>query len=192
MRVFTLLVVVALLVPIAVAADGLPEIDVEGLLDDLPRSTVRELRKSPDRFVEEVAGIIMGYGAGGSIDAAGVERYVAVRRAYIRAREMRRLLLADLNNNGAVDEAEIGVLIGAAAATARGRLLLAFRTADADGDGRVDLGELRAYAEDKALAELTSSDADALRALMAFDIDGDGRVVLDEVVLATQAFQREV
>ena len=67
-------------------------------------------------------------------------------RARIRAREIRRLLRADLDDDGVVAEAEISVLIAAEAATARGRLYLAFRSADQAGGGpdeRVDLDEMR-------------------------------------------------
>lgn len=174
-------------------ADPIPSsrFDVSGLVETLPDKTLKKLQKAPDRFIESAAGLILGFGTDGGIDLAGIDRSIAMERARVRAREMRRLMTADLDNDGAVTRAEIGALVAAERAGARGRLFLAHRAADLDGDGRVSAAELRAHAQARAMQALSESDAAHLRAFMGFDLDADGQVTLDEVIVVVQAFRQE-
>ncbi|MCB1359509.1 MAG: hypothetical protein KDK53_24350 [Maritimibacter sp.] len=164
--------------------------ETASMLADLPERKLEELRRSPRAFIEMAADMIYGFGTAGALGPEGIDRYIAMGRAQIRAREIRRFLLADLDDDGVVTEAEINVLIAAEAATSRGRLYLAFRSADTAGgapDGRVDLDEMRAHASRVALEEIDAVKVDRIRSILLFDLDGDGRVTLPEVTDAVEA-----
>ena len=103
----------------------------------LPDKTVKRLRTSPDRYVQEAGRLIFGYGTDGAIDAAGLVRYVALQRASIRARSLRSFLDSDLDNDGAVTGEEIAARADTLASDARGRLRFARKAADLNRDGRV-------------------------------------------------------
>ncbi|HEX9859463.1 MAG TPA: hypothetical protein VGA75_13975 [Paracoccaceae bacterium] len=184
---WVLLMVVLGCAPAAQAQDG-----GAGLMQGLPGKTVKKLRDAPERFITEAAGLILGHGGARGIDAAGIERFIALERAGHRAREMRRLLLADLDNDGAVTGAEVAVLAAAVSAGERGRLQMGHRAADADRDGAISMAELRAHAQARALEQLSDADAELLRGFIGFDLDGDGFVSVEEVTRVAQALKQEV
>jgi len=165
---------------------------LSALTESLPDKTLKRLVEAPDRFVEEAAELILGFGGPEGLAPAGIETAIAVRRAHVRAREIRRFALADLDNDGRLALREVQTYLPTQAAGQRARLLLGHGAADADADGVVRMDELRAYAQVLALEELPESDAALLRAFMGFDLDGDGFVQVHEVVRAVQAQQREV
>lgn len=136
-------------------------------------------RADPDGFLDEAAALILGYGRDGRIDAAGIERFLSVERARQRVAARRRLMLADLDDDGAVTTQELAVLLAADGAGPRGRLAMAHLRADADGDGTVSAGELTAHA--RAAAQSLAPGLTDMRSLLAFDRDGDGAVGLPEL-----------
>ena len=138
-------------------------------------------RKLPARFETDAAAVILGYGGPRGVDAKGIEAAIAVERASLRVRAMRRLMLADLDDDGAASRAELAVLMGAADAGGRARLWAAFGEADADGDGSVSAAEMHAAAAASAEAALARGSARQLRGLMALDADADGFVTLGEL-----------
>lgn len=140
---------------------------------------VERARADPDGFLDDAAGLILGYGRDGRIDAAGIERFLSVQRAKLRVAAQRRLMLADLDGDGAVTSAELAVLLSAEGAGPRGRLAVAHLRADADGDGTVDAAELAAHA--RAAAQALPAGLTDLRTLPALDRDGDGAVGLAEM-----------
>lgn len=155
--------------------------DVATVLQALPEKSLKKLRGAPEVFLEDAAGLIYGFGDKGAIDAAGIDAFVAFERARLRAREMARYLVADLNNDGDIDRVELAQLADAAAAGKRGRLQRGFDQADSDVNGVLTAVELRRYAQGVALADMTDADADALRGLLLFDLDGNGFVAMEEV-----------
>ncbi|WP_299373440.1 EF-hand domain-containing protein [uncultured Tateyamaria sp.] len=155
---------------------------IDALTARTPGTTLNRLRARPDAFVEEAAGLILGYGGPDGLSAQDIETAIAAERARLRAREMRRLLEADLNDDLAVTRAEMAVILRAASATMRGRLLVWHRAADRDGDGTASWQELRQFAALRANVGLNDQTAASMRAMMTFDLDGDGRVALDEVL----------
>ncbi|WP_147103830.1 hypothetical protein [Tateyamaria sp. syn59] len=159
---------------------------VDVLVARTPGATLDRMRDRPDRFVQEAAGLILGYGGPLGLSAEDVETAIDAERARLRAREMRRLLEADLNNDLNVTRAELDVLVRAASATMRGRLLVWHRAADADGNGTVRWAELRSFAVKRADADMSESAVAAMRGMMTFDLNGDDRVLLDEVLQAMQ------
>ncbi|MBY5933076.1 hypothetical protein KUV51_08715 [Tateyamaria omphalii] len=159
---------------------------VDVLVARTPGATLDRMRDRPDHFVQEAAGLILGYGGPEGLGAADIETAIDAERARLRAREMRRLLEADLNNDLSVTRAELDVLVRAASATMRGRLLVWHRAADTDGDGTVRWAELRSFAAKRAEAEMSESAIAAMRAMMTFDLNGDDLVVLDEVLEAME------
>jgi hypothetical protein len=157
---------------------------LEALAGRTPGSMLSEMRGDPDAFLEEAAGVILGFGGRDGIDAPGLEDAVAASRAQVRAREIRRLLQADLNNDLAIDRHERDVAIATASATMRGRLMNWHLTADRSGDGTVSWSELRGFAQDVSVKVLSEDRAAAIRALMVFDLDGNGRVTVAELRMA--------
>ncbi|SLN57768.1 EF hand [Falsiruegeria litorea R37] len=139
------------------------------------------LRDKPDAFYEAATELIIGYGSSGRIDAEGIERMIALRRASLRAGHIRRLLVADLDNDGSVTRAEVGTVLPTLSATVRSRLVHAHRAADQNMDGIVRPDELRDTAQ--AMARKTASDRSFLkyRYVLMADLDNDGWVTLDEV-----------
>lgn len=172
-------------------AQDAPSFDVSALMERLPDKTLKSLRRAPDRFIEEAAVLIVGFGVDAGLNLAGIDRYIALERARTRARETAQLMRADLDNNQVISRAEVEVLIATQSATLRGRILLGFRGADTDKDDTVSAAELRSFAQSRALARLSAEDAAILRAYIGFDLDRDGYVTLDEVILVVQAFQSE-
>lgn len=130
-----------------------------------------------------MAGLILGHGTAGGIDAAGLQQSVDLRRAAIRAREIARLLKADRDGDMRVDRAELEVLQSLSTSGVRGRLEVAFREADSDGSGIVDPPELHDHAGRRAMIEVSPRHEADLMTLMALDQDRDAHVSIDEVAL---------
>lgn len=172
-------------------AQDVPPFDVSALMERLPDKTLKSLRRAPDRFIEEAAELIVGFGGDAGLNLAGIDRYIALERARTRAREIAQLMRADLDNDQMISRAEVEALIATQSATLRGRILLGFRGADADTDDTVSVAELRSFAQSRAMAWLSVEDAAVLRSFMGFDLDHDRYVTLDEVILVVQAFQAE-
>ncbi len=178
--------------PLAAEEAGAPDDPgVIALMETLPEQTLKRLRENPQRFVTEASVLIYGYGRDGAIDAAGLQRFIALERAAVRARSMRRLLEADLDNDGAMDAGEVASLADAGSANERGRLRLAHQAADLDRDGRVTMDELRTGGQIEAMAELSDADAAILMDFMGFDRDGDDRVSVAEVKQAVSLIAPE-
>lgn len=161
---------------------------------DLPKALVAQIERGPDKYIDDMAVMIAGYGAAGAVDAAALHNIVALARADARAQALQRLLASDLDGDGAVSAAEMQVRAATEAATARGKLVLYFSKADADGDDVVTAVELQAYANATAQRAFSEDKAAATYAVMGFDDNGDGRVTLAEVksAVATVSAQNKV
>ncbi len=157
------------------------EVAVTGLAQSLPAATLKKLRGAPDAFLANAASLIYGYGTAGGIDAAGVDGFIAAERARIRARDMTQYLAADLNNDGNISRDEVALLAAATQASKRGRLQRGFDSADGNADAVLSMAELRGFAQGTAMAQMSDTDADALKTLLQFDADGNGIVAMDEV-----------
>ncbi len=155
-----------------VQAQTLPEAMADGY--------VEFLRDRPEQVLEQVGQVILGYGRDGRIDTQGIEDMIAVRRASIRASALRRLLVADLDNDGTVTRREVGIVMPTLAATLRARLVMSQRQADANGDGTADARELRHWGEGIAARAVSESEAETLRRLMLLDENNDGWVDIHE------------
>jgi hypothetical protein len=150
----------------------------------LPDALTKAVKANPQRFVEDAAEVIHGFGSPGAepgVDASGIDRAIALARAVARAGALRRLLAADLDADGAVTAAEMAVLAAAAEARDRGPLIALQAEADRDADGTASAPELMAAAQEEALRSYPERKAALLRDLFRFDADKDGRVTLAEV-----------
>ena len=163
-----ILALVVWLWPMAVLAQAVPE------------ALAKRIGADPAGYLEDVAELIAGYGAGGAIGREELETVVLLARATARASALRRLQGADLDGDGAVTSGELGLVAAASSAAQRGRLAGYFVLADGDDDGTVSAPELSGYAGAAGLAAYDEGKAARLRAVMAFDADGDGRVTLAE------------
>jgi EF hand len=152
--------------------------------DDGPAALAQVMQDDPERFLTVAQDVIAGFGGPTGLTPSGIEEHVALERAAARAGAMRKLLAMDLDNDGSVDGAELGVALRAAKASARGRLERQFTAADLNADLRIDAAELRREGQAAALRSLTEAEAAALRALMTLDQDGDGALRLEEVQAA--------
>jgi Ca2+-binding EF-hand superfamily protein len=162
---------------------------VGALPPDVPEKTVKRMRDAPDAFLIDAFDMILGYGEGEGIDAAGIDRFIAVDRADARAKMTAYLMAADLNADGTVDSAEIAVLVQARAARQRGRLMQDFNAADKDGDGTVTGAEIVGAAAAAAGDAVSPAKAAALRAMMTLDLDKDRVLTVDEVIKAVKLAQ---
>lgn len=188
---FRLMFLIALVFQVpALRADPVLPLARSGF-ETLPEALQQDLLTQPERFLETLAELIIGHGAGGAIDAAGVETAIALERARTRAFHVVKPLRADLDGNGAVSMVELAAFQYVSSARQRGLLEVAHRGADADGDGTAQRMEIAAYAEAKALRAFSKRRAEEWRAILRLDLDSDGRVKLDEAVHAIAAFRGE-
>lgn len=139
------------------------------------------IQKNPDRYFEAVSALIYGHGGAKGIDKAGIELAIALKRADVRAAALRKLLLADLDFDGAIGRDEITKVAAAASATARGRLWQMQAAADADGDGGLAADEVSAWGLAQAMQRVSAADEAETLAVLGFDSDKDGWVTLIEV-----------
>ena len=187
-----LLAVLLALAAAAAAEDAVPsapQIDAATLAKSLPEPVLKRLRRNPASFIAAAADAILSYGGKAGLDAGAIDRLVAIDRAKTRAREVERLLRADLDNDAVISKAEFDVLVSVTSAGSKGKLDLAWRQSDLDQNDKVDAAELNAYAQTAALAEVSQGDADGWRALLHFDLDASGFVEIDEVIAAVAALQ---
>jgi Ca2+-binding EF-hand superfamily protein len=192
MRIFWFVVVLAALFGGIVRAEApLPAPQAARLTGALPAGVLKRLRAAPDRFVADAAGLIYGFGQNGAIGQDGITAYVALERAKVRAREVARMLAADLDADGTVTSAEAAVLAASLSARDRARLKKALAASDANADGTADLTEMRMQAQAAALAAMTDTDADEIAAILAFDLDADGSVTPDEVIRGVDVLEGE-
>ena len=154
------------------------------LADGLPQSVTARIERDPQKYLDDLAVLIAGYGRDGAIDDAGLQNMVAMARADARALAFRRLQGADLDGDGAIAGEEMRITASALAAAARGRLVVNFGKADQDGDDRVTAAELQGYANAVAEQAFSADKAAAVMAVMALDRDGDGRVTVYEARMA--------
>lgn len=153
----------------------------------LSEAVVKKLAADPEPFLKLAADLIHGFGGSQGIDAAGVDRFVALQRAEARGSALRQMAVADLDFDGRVTAHELGVLAAAASARMRGQLWSRFEAADGDGDGVVSAGETLIWVKAEGLRRFSPGDETIARAILAFDADADGWVTLKEVKAAVAA-----
>ena len=166
-----------------------PQIDAVALAKSLPEPVLKRLRRNPAAFIAASAEAMSGFGGKAGLDAGAIDRLVAIDRARTRAREVERLLRADLDNDAVIAKAEFDALMGATSGGSKAKLTVAWQQSDLDHDDKVDAAELNAYAQTAALAVVSQGDADGWRALLHFDLDASGFVEIDEVIAAVAALQ---
>ena len=179
-----------MLVGLLLAAPALAQEQGAGV-QGLPEAVMKKLQAAPDAFLQDAAGVIYGFGTKGSIDAAGLNAFVAAERAKFRAREMARYLAGDLDNDGAINREEVAVLAGTLPAGKRGRLQRGFDQADTDANKSVSLVELRGFAQGVAMISMSEADAAAVQALLLFDLDRNGAVAMEEVAAGVGSLLQE-
>lgn len=168
------------------------------LADSLPQSVSARIERDPEKYLDELAVLIEGFGRGGAIDDAGLRNMVAMARADARALAFRRLQGADLDGDGAIGGDEMRITAAALAAAARGRLMVNFGKADLDGDNLVTVAELQGYANAVAQQAFSADKEAAVLGIMVLDGDGDGRVTVAEArtalaqLASTQSGEREI
>lgn len=141
----------------------------------------KAMQKDPARFAQRMTDLIAGFAGTGGLRLEGIEEHIALERAAARASALRRLHAMDLDADGAVTRAELGVSQRAANAATRGRMERQFVSADADRNGQIDAGELAAEGKAAALQALGEAEAGMLRALLSLDADGNGALTVTEL-----------
>ncbi len=166
-----------------------PNADAVVLAKNLPEAVLKRLRRYPASFIAAAADAILTYGGKAGLDAGAIDRLIAIDRAKVRAREIERLLRADLDNDLLISKAEFDILVAVTSAGSKGKLDLAWRQADQNANRSVDTKELNAYAQSIAVSEVSDLDVDGWRALLHFDLDASGFVEIGEVIAAVAALQ---
>jgi len=151
------------------------------LIRTLPQAVQDSLIEAPERFVENAADVIGGYGGPDGIDPAGIDLFIDVTRAAARSRTTARLMEADLDNDSTIRRTELEALGQTLSAFQRGQLRRLFDRADANRDSTVPAAELRAEADVGARKVISQNRELALRSLPLLDVDQDGLVSLAEV-----------
>lgn len=156
-------------------------------LDTLPPDVAERIAARPDRFADMALDLIHGHGQGGAIDAAAIDRAIALDRAFFRARAIRPFLESDLDGDGTPTAAEVAARADTLSTPARIRLMRDWDAADADADGSLSPSELRGHAQTAAARAVSPEDEALMRAIPAFDADADGRVTPAEIRQAADA-----
>ncbi|PSL22372.1 hypothetical protein [Shimia abyssi] len=89
----------AILVLVAWFSVLLP-LSAQEAVDDLLTAYFDALEGKSEEALEHASNAVLRFGQGGQIDADGIVAMIAIRRASVRASAMRRLLVADINNDG--------------------------------------------------------------------------------------------
>ena len=147
-------------------------------------ATLNLWRALAEPVLEEVMTIAYGYGAKAAVTPAAIATYSAHKRAGARARAIEDLLRVDLNGDMTIDRDEVDAVDLSLSGRQRGLAWTRLRRADTDTDGTVNLDELRAYADLRALRHYSATAAQRTRDLMMLDIDGDGQLTVPEAELA--------
>lgn len=148
---------------------------------DLPGPVKQRILRDPDRWQAGMVRLIAGFGGAAGLDAAGFDRHAAIERAAARAEAAARLLVADLDGDGAVAAAELAAYLPVLSARGRGGFALLAAEADADGDGGLDAAEVKAHAAQAGLRRFPDRRLEEAKAVLAFDADGDGAVGVAEL-----------
>jgi hypothetical protein len=157
------------------------ETTLPAALSRVDAGLAKRLQRDAADVVEDAMTLVLGYGAEGAIDRAGIERSIAVERARQRAIVLRRLIEADLDADGSVTGDEIAVIAAAAEARFRGRVMMTHSSADGNGDGTVSGDEARDWAQSFAMDRMSEADAGRAFSLMGLDLDADGRLTVMEL-----------
>lgn len=196
----TLLFLILLISPIhaqeSVIVEGLTP-QVAAAVQGLPGDMRKALRERPGNFTDTFAKPIILFGRAGSenwagVDLAGIETFIKLQRAQRRSWVLQRFHIADLNNDGAITQREIDVVLPTIDDHKQTSLVLGFHTGDVNGDGILAPIELRGLAQ----AGVTNADnlqrEAGFRALMTFDLDRNGLLTLDEFLQVTAAFRQNM
>lgn len=167
----------------AMAEDSTPQT----ALASLPSPMADRITADPARFANRALDMIHGHGRDGALTAADVDRALALERAFVRARALRPMHEADLDNDGAVSADEITARAAILGADGRARLMRAHTDADSDGDTSVSATELRAAADAAARSAVSNRAEAEARAILAFDLNADGRVIPAEITSSMAA-----
>lgn len=149
------------------------------------------MQRNPARFETRMIDLIAGFGGPNGLTLTGIEEHVALERAGARASALRRLLAMDLDGDGGVTRAELGVAQRAASAKARGRMERQFVEADGNSDDRIDGAEITAAGQAAALSALDDEAAALLRATLRLDADGNGALSAQELRAALARLDQE-
>lgn len=150
----------------------------------LPVALIRQMQTAPDDFAARLGDVILTYGGEEGLTAAGIETWIGAERARVRAREAARYLRVDLDGNNQISRAELEVLLRLLPEGSRGKAEVNWRLADKDGNAVLDMAELTAFAQARAVEVLTEVEAAAMRDDMNLDLNGDGKLQLSEVTEA--------
>ncbi len=148
---------------------------------DIPEDVLKSIQRSPSSWERTAIGLILGFGGPNGLTAQGLDQAIEVQRAEVRARARADLLVADLNDDGAVSTEERDLALRPLSESHRARLVQRLLTADANGDGTVTSAEVTAAARRVADAEPDADQLARLRAILAMNADGKGGVTVDEL-----------
>jgi EF hand len=147
----------------------------------IPPSLAKQIKSNPDRFFDDAAGLILGFGKDGQIDAGTIDLAIALDRAVARASALRRVMATDLDADGAVTPKEANFATAAASASQRGRLDALLAGIDTDRDGTASATEIAAYGREQGLRAVPEREAAAMKSLLTLDANADGSLSLAEL-----------
>lgn len=169
--------ILVLAVALAVLASGAMAQSSTGMAEDVRKS----IQRSPSTWERTAIGLILGFGGPDGLTAEGLDKAIEVQRAGVRARARADLLVADLDDDGAISAEERDLALRPLSESHRARLVQRLLAADADGNGKVSAAEVTAAARGVAEAEPDADQHARLRAILTLDADGKGGVTVDEL-----------
>lgn len=141
-----------------------------------------KIASDPFGYVSQTGKLIGRFGGKAGLDAAGLDRLVAVTRARARARYLGRLLVADLDGDLGISAAERDQALAGQGKKQADALRALCQAADQNGDGTVTGAEVTAAADRAGQKGLSDGDAAQLREILKFDRNADGAVTQAELL----------
>lgn len=158
---------------------------------EMPDDVRKSIQRSPSTWERTALGLILGFGGPDGLTAEGLDQAIGVQRAGVRARARADLLVADLNDDGAISADERDLALRPLSDGHRARLVQRLLAADGDGDGTVSSVEVTAAARGVAEAEPDANQLARLQAILALNADGKGGVTVDELHRGVQRLVSE-
>lgn len=153
--------------------------------ESLPHSVASYMARKPEQYSQQLAQFLFSADPDGRVTAETLKQKEEIDHAKRRAASLNKLLIYDLNGDGAVTKAESEIALRTAAAKEKAQAATFRAEADRDGDGDVSFAEAVAVVDARLATGRRRSTFPF--DVMILDFNADGVLDLDEANLSLKA-----